>query len=443
MSRWMMIVWAVGAVVLSFVSACSKERPAQEKQGTKTDVSAVVAAPAAAPAPSPVAIPDKPDYADPKSWLCRPGREDACSADLTTTVVKADGSLTREAWKANPKAEVDCFYVYPTVSNDATPNSDVTPGDEERGVVRGQAARFGSQCRVYAPLYRQVTLTALRGMLRGKPMAGDRKLGYGDVVAAWNHYLEHDNGGRGVVLIGHSQGASMLTQLVSNEIDGKPIQKQLVSALLIGTNLNVPRGKDVGGSFQHVPLCRSATQLGCAISYASFRANVPPPASSRFAQTQDDKLVSACTNPAALRGGSGNLHAYLAPGRMLSSAEPQAWVTPAKPIETSFVSVPGLLSAECVVRDKKSFLAVTVHANPKDPRTDDIVGDVVTDGKVQPDWGLHVIDMHLAMGNLVGIVAQQAKAYLARRPSAAALPIERNRTRPESGARTLATLRAR
>jgi hypothetical protein len=203
--------------------------------------------------------------------------------------------------------------------------------------------------------------------------------------------------------------------LVSNEIDGKPIQKQLVSALLIGTGVSVPRGKDVGGSFQHIPLCHSATQLGCAISYASFRSNSPPPANSRFGQTQDDKLVTACTNPAALGGGSGKLHSYLAPGRVLSSAEPPAWITPPRPIETSFVSVPGLLSAECVTRDKTSFLAVTVHGNPKDPRTDDIVGDVVSDGKVQPDWGLHVIDMHLAMGNLLDIVGQEAKAYRARR----------------------------
>ena len=27
-----------------------------------------------------------------------------------------------------------------------------------------------------------------------------------DVLAAWNYYLEHDNQGRGVVLVGHSQG---------------------------------------------------------------------------------------------------------------------------------------------------------------------------------------------------------------------------------------------
>jgi hypothetical protein len=77
------------------------------------------------------------------------------------------------------------------------------------------------------------------------------------------------------------------------------------------------------------------------------------------------------------------------------------------------VSVPGLLTAECVSNEKGSYLAVTVHGNPEDPRTDDIAGDVITNGQVQTDWGLHLIDANLAMGNLVDIVKHQAKAYLA------------------------------
>jgi Protein of unknown function (DUF3089) len=358
----------------------------------------------------------KNDYSKPDSWLCRPGRQDACAVDLTTTVVAADGKLTEEKWKPNPKAAIDCFYVYPTVSNDATPNSDMKAGPEEMAVIRAQFARFGSECRAFAPLYRQVTLTALRAGIAGRPMTGlDRALGYNDVVDAWKYYLEHDNQGRGVILIGHSQGAGVLTQLIRNEIDGKPAQERIVSAMLIGSNLSVPKGKDVGGAFKHIPLCRSASQTGCAIAYVSFRADVPPPANSRFGRSQNADTVAACTNPAALAGGSGELRAYLATaGRGLgSSAEPPAWVTPARPINTPFVSVPGLLAAECVSNEKGSYLAVTVRGNPSDPRTDTIVGDVVVNGQVQADWGLHLIDVHLAMGNLIEIARQQSKAYLA------------------------------
>jgi hypothetical protein len=377
-----------------------------------------VAGSSRAQAQSQQSAPARNDYSKAETWLCRPGRQDACAVDLTATVVAASGRLTEEKWTPNPKAPIDCFYVYPTVSSDPTPNSDMNAGPEELSVVRAQFARFGSECRVFAPLYRQVTLTALRAGIAGRPMTGvDRALGYNDVLDAWKYYLEHDNQGRGVVLVGHSQGSGVLTQLIRNEIDGKPAQERIVSAMLLGTNLPVPRGKDVGGAFKSMPLCRSASQTGCVIAYASFRANVPPPANTRFARSQSADMVAACTNPAALGGGSGELHAYLsAAGRGLgSSAEPRAWVTPARSISTPFVSVPGLLAAECVSNEKGSYLAVTVKGDPKDPRTDDIVGDVVVGGQVQADWGLHLIDVHLAMGNLVDIVRQQARAYLAAR----------------------------
>ncbi len=369
------------------------------------------AAPAAsAPAPA------KNDYSKSESWLCRPGRQDACAVDMTTTIVAANGKLTRETWAANAKAKIDCFYVYPTVSNDATPNSDMVAGPEELNVIRAQFARFGSQCRVYAPLYRQVTLTALRAFISGKPMTADRALAYNDVLDAWNYYLERDNQGRGVVLIGHSQGSLVLTQLIKNEIDGKQLESRIISALLLGTNLPVPKGKDVGGAFKHMPLCHSAKQTGCVITYASFRSNAPPPANSRFGKVAGENMVSGCTNPAALAGGSGELHAYLgARGSGVVAAElvQKSWVTPSQPIDTPFVSVPGLLTAECVSNEKGSYLAITVHGDPSDPRTDDITGDVVANGIVLADWGLHLIDVNLAIGNLVDIVGQQSKAYLA------------------------------
>ncbi|HMD34765.1 MAG TPA: DUF3089 domain-containing protein, partial [Vicinamibacterales bacterium] len=371
-------------------------------------ISGVASAQSAAP---------KNDYSDPKTWLCRAGQKDSCAIDLSTTIVAANGTLTKEDWKANPNPPIDCFYVYPTVSTDAAGNSDMTPGREEIGVIAAQFARFGSQCRTFAPLYRQATLTALRAATSGTPMAVDRALGYNDVLDAWKYYLEHDNKGRGVVLIGHSQGSGVLTQLIRNEIDGKPAQAKIVSALLLGTSLPVPKGKEVGGAFQHMPLCHASSQTGCVIAYASFRSTTPPPDNTRFGRVQGENMMAACVNPAAPGGGSGALHSYLsAAGRSIvgSAAEPKPWVTPAKEINTPFVSVPGLLSAQCVNNEHGSYLEVTVHGNPKDPRVDDISGDVMANGQVNASWGLHLIDVNLSMGNLLDIVRDQAKAYTAK-----------------------------
>jgi DUF3089 family protein len=346
-------------------------------------------------------------YADPAHWLCRPDKDDVCDHDMDATSIKANGKTKVERFRAAQKPKIDCFYIYPTISTDTTGNSDLVPGDDqELFVVRQQAARLGAVCRVFAPVYRQITLTALLSLLGGNPTTIDRDLAYADVVDAWKHYVANDNQGRGVVLIGHSQGAGVLTQLIKNEIDQVPaVRERLVSAILLGTSLQVPTGQDVGGDFKNVPLCRSKKQTGCAITYGSFRATAPPPANSLFGTSGGPGLEAACTNPANLAGGSGTLHPYLpADGKSLPILPPSTpdW---GAPVSTPFVALPDFVSAECAEHDGFHYLAITVHGDPADPRIDDIGGDIT------PEWGLHLVDANVAMGDLVTVTRSQAKAF--------------------------------
>ena len=290
---------------------------------------------------------DPNNYAVDASWLCRPGSQDACSVDLATTIVQADGSVTREDWKADPNAPIDCFYVYPTVSTDPTPFSDMMADPAELNVIRQQFARFGSTCRRYAPLYRQVTLAGLRTMLAGGG-GGAHQPGpqYDDVRDAWKYYLEHDNQGRGVVLVGHSQGSFILTELIRQEIDGKPVQSRLVSAILLGATLAVPRGKDVGGSFQHVPLCRATSQTGCVITYVSFRSTVSAAGKHPLRQSRRDRHGGRVhQSRRARRRQRQSCGRISATGRTIVGATARPWVVPERAIDTPWVSVPGLLTA--------------------------------------------------------------------------------------------------
>ncbi|HEY8605639.1 MAG TPA: DUF3089 domain-containing protein [Noviherbaspirillum sp.] len=380
------------------------------KAGSPADAASAAGANATRAASA--AAPGGNDYANGDNWLCLPGRTDACAVDLTAALFKPGGvPAGREPGRANPAAPVDCFYVYPTISNDPGANSDMLAGPEERRTVEHQLARFGSECRLFAPVYRQVTIQGLRSRLTGTPMAIDPQLAYRDVLDAWNHYLKHHNQGRGVVLIGHSQGARILSELVRQQVEGRPVQKQLVSALLIGTNITVPQGRDSGGTFRELPLCRSASQTGCVIAYVSFRDNLPPPARSLFGRSSDANVV-ACTNPAALAGGRGVLRSYL-PVRTNLTGQPHdktRWAALARNADAPFASPEAIASAECLQRDNASWLNVSV--NPAYTGAGiDIAGDLMFGDRMLQEWGLHLVDVELAQGSLVEIVRQQAQAY--------------------------------
>lgn len=333
-----------------------------------------------------------PDYGDQKSWLCLPGRTDPCSGPLTSTVVGLDGTFERRTYQPDANAPVDCFYVYPTVSREASPNADMTAGDEERHVAVQQLARFGTHCKLYAPLYRQITIAGLRGM------GGiDQQMPYADVLSAWNTYLARYNGGRGVVLIGHSQGADILRRLIAEQIDGKPIQSRLISAIIPGARVLVPPGRDVGGSFQHVPLCRRAAQTGCVIAYSTFLVPPDPPSDAFFGRSSANGDVDACVNPAQLDGTSA-LDADFPPLGPLTRS-----------LGTTFIETPGQLTASCIVRNGLSVLAVTPIGGPQSAVLSRTLNDLQNR---LPGWGLHVLDVNIALGDLVDLVGKESAAWL-------------------------------
>ena len=309
-----------------------------------------------------------------------------------------------------PQAPIDCFYVYPTVSEDPAGNSGMTSGPGEQRAVAQQFAAFASVCRPFAPIYRQVTLAGVEAVLRHEPLPVDFKLPYEDVRAAWRHYLAHDNGGRGVVLIGHSQGARILARLIAREIEGKPEQRLLAGALILGFDVEVPEGKDVGGTFKAIPLCRAAGQSGCVVAYETFPASSPPPDDSRFTHAETPGMQIACTDPAALAGGK--LDPILATQTNLLGKPPldPGWAAFVKPLDTPFVSLPGIASGHCVEGAKASYLSVSINA-PSAPGAwpATLPGDLVVGGRLLKSWGWHLIDVNVAMGNLIDFVSTLRK----------------------------------
>lgn len=336
--------------------------------------------------------------ADSTVWLCRPGvSPDPCTPGLSTTRLSPAGAaLGTVKVRADRTPAVDCFYVYPTVSHQTTENANLVIDPEENRVALFQAARFSQRCRVYAPMYRQLTL---QGLTSARSPAG-RAIAYADVKAAWDDYLKRFNHGRGVVLIGHSQGAFMLRALIRNQIDRVPaVRRRLVSALLLGANVAVKKGTGIGGDFHHVPACRRASQLGCVVAYSTFNAPVPADAAfGRLAGSGPTANPAApagqevlCTNPAALGGGAGTLDPIY-PVAATAAAPHTVWTV-----------APGSYRARCSSADGARVLQLS-----------SLGGAPVLKPSPFPSWGLHTFDVNLALGNLVDLVGRQARAYAAR-----------------------------
>jgi hypothetical protein len=373
-------------------------------------IAAAGLASALASAAGPARAADDDPYAKPEAWLCRPGASDLCATPVVATIVQGDGTRATRVFKTNPAAPIDCFYVYPTVSEDPAGNGGMTGGPGERRAVAQQFAAFASVCRPFAPIYRQVTIAGVEAVLRHEPVPVDFKLPYEDVRAAWRHYLAHDNGGRAVVLIGHSQGSRILARLIAHEIEGKPEQRLLAAALILGFDVEVPEGKDVGGTFKTIPLCRAAGQSGCVVAYETFPATSFPPDDSRFTHSETPGMEIACTDPAALAGG--RLDPILATQTNLlgkPSFDP-GWAAFVKPLDAPFVSLPGIASGHCVKGTSASYLSVSINsplAPGAWPAT--LPGDLVIDGRLLKSWGWHIIDVNVAMGNLIDFVSTLRK----------------------------------
>ena len=334
-----------------------------------------------------------PDYAMPADWACRPGAETACTTGLDAIIVSSDGQRLPQAFVAARDPAIDCFYVYPTVSLEPSNYSDLAPSPEVMKTVRAQAGRLASQCRLFAPLYRQATLAHLRARMAGGDVP-NWDLPYRDVVAAWDYYLAHDNHGRGVVLIGHSQGTLLLQRLIHEHIDGKPEQHLLVSAFLAGDPaLVTPAGARTGGTFSAIPTCSAAAQTGCAYVWSSYLADDDVDRRV-FGHDPGDGMVAACVSPAAPGGGGGALKSYFPKPGFAPAGDPE------------WIEAIGQLSATCRSDAQGNVLRVGVEPGRYADILQPMLAHVVHGG-----WGLHVLDVALVEGNIIDVLGAESQAW--------------------------------
>lgn len=339
-------------------------------------------------------------------WLCRPGlAHDPCTEPFTTTAIAATGARSVERSSPTTSSPFDCFYVYPTVSSEPGENANLNVQAAERDAAIVQASPFSQLCDVWAPMYRQTTLgDIVRSGIAGiSPRAV--LTAYHSLLSGWREFIAHEAGDRPIILIGHSQGAALLIRLIRQEIDPDAgLRARLVLAILAGGNLQVPNGRTVGAAFAHIPLCTKNGETGCAIAWSSFPSK--PPKGSPFGRAGAGVSVQAgettsrgqhvaCTNPAALSGGTGTLDPYFVLAQFPTLAP--------KP-STLWVTFPGLYRAHCVQTGAATWLQVDHRAGTGRPVVAETAG---------AEFGYHANDLNLALGNLLADAAASEGTYQA------------------------------
>lgn len=183
------------------------------------------------------------DWQDPASWL---------PADATRPPEGA--------------ARAAVFFVHPTSFLDKSswnaPLDNAEANERADLFTQAMASAFSSAGTVWAPRYRQATFGAF---LSDRPDAkAALDLAYGDVGQAFATFLARNPQGP-ILIVGHSQGAYLLRQLLRDHVAGTPLTQRIAAVYLPGWPVSLKHDLPAMG----LPTCSSEDQSGCVLSWLS------------------------------------------------------------------------------------------------------------------------------------------------------------------------------
>ena len=318
-------------------------------------------------------------------------------ASLDSTAIGPDGAKTVDQGRARRRPEDRLLLRVPDGQPAADPEREPrhrSRRDRRRGRAGVRATRRSAACT------RRCTARSPIAGRRDAERDG-RPIAFQSLLSAWKDYLARYNDGRGIVLIGHSQGAFLL----------QPAHREVHRARRVGARadrLGDPARRqrdraDRQGRRRRlqVPAARATarSQTGCVIAYSSFDHDSAGEQPVRPRPQAGEQVL--CTNPAALGGGSGPVDPVL-PGapheqrglvRDATGRDDRLGRLP-RPVHRAsartWAERAGSRSPTCASR------ATTVR-----PLVD----------ALGPTWGLHIYDGNIALGNLVDIVRSEAGAW--------------------------------
>jgi len=221
----------------------------------------------------------KPDYSDLNYWAAHPLKWDPSD------------SVPKPLRKEKIDSLVDVFFLHPTIYTmdlkDSSLNADIDDAylnaKTDYSSILYQASVFNQHARIYAPRFREAHISAY---FTNDTLASINAFAtaYADIKASFEYYLKNYNNGRPIIIASHSQGSTHALQLLKEYFENKPLQKQLVTAYVVG--MTIPQN-----SFSSLKMCEDSLQTGCVCGWRTFRKGYKPP------YIEVEKEFSLVTNP--------------------------------------------------------------------------------------------------------------------------------------------------
>ncbi|MBR0130493.1 MAG: DUF3089 domain-containing protein [Firmicutes bacterium] len=195
-------------------------------------------------------------------------------------------------FEADKDKPIDVFLICPTVDTRSETNSFdlneklkgkfVSALDMERGIYEEGA-------RMFSPYYRQMSMNAYK--LDEGQQAQARAVAYNDISAAFRWYLDNQNGGRGLILAGFSQGSDMCLELLKEYFGGegaeaKALRDKLIAVYSIGWSVT----EEMAAAYPQIVPAQGETDTGVVVCF----------------DCEDGSLDGTLVNPAGTRALSIN-----------------------------------------------------------------------------------------------------------------------------------------
>lgn len=194
--------------------------------------------------------PPAPDYAKAGTWA----------------LIPADPAR----WGAgDPPADI--FFVHPTTFDggrdwNAAYDARKPARELARTVLPNYAGPYQRVGRLFAPRYRQASLYA---QLTNRDDAREaRRFAYGDVRAAFLHYLAHYNRGRPLIIVGVEQGGALAGRLVDELVAPNPALVKRTAAVYLIESVEPARRYSAPAP---LTACADRRQARCIVGWVSAR----------------------------------------------------------------------------------------------------------------------------------------------------------------------------